>query len=148
MSNIGFVYILCNDFMPSLFKLGCTERSPQARSQELSNCSGVPTPFQVVCYLEVDDFQKVERLFHQTFSEHRVSSNREFFYTDCLRSAVHAMFWHPGKHSFCIVYPPFLYENAVYEGIDSLFDSSNPWKRPEQESPVLLAVVSQENGAA
>lgn len=99
MSNYGFVYILGNESMPDIFKIGCSERSPHARADELSKPTGVPTPFQVLCYIEVEDFQAVERNMHKWFDEYRVNPSREFFH-GCLRWAVQCLFFHPTRLSF------------------------------------------------
>jgi hypothetical protein len=79
MSNYGFVYLLGNPAMPCYYKIGCTERSPHRRAEELSNATCVPQPFQVLLYIEVDDFQKVESRLHIELADFRVNSGREFF---------------------------------------------------------------------
>lgn len=99
MSQYGFVYILGNKYMPTLIKIGCTERSPRQRAEELSKHTGVPAPFRVLCYAEFEDFQSVERNMHEWCKEHRVSSNREFF-EDCLTRAVQLLWFHPQRLSF------------------------------------------------
>lgn len=65
--------------MPGLYKIGCTERSPHARARQLSASSGVPQPFHVLLYIEVDDCQRVELQFHQQLADFRATSKREFF---------------------------------------------------------------------
>ena len=42
MSNKGYVYILVNENVPSLVKIGFTNRDPKTRAIELSNVTGVP----------------------------------------------------------------------------------------------------------
>jgi hypothetical protein len=96
----GFVYIMINEGMSNAFKIGCTERAPTARAEELSNHTGVPAPFKVLCYIEVADFQQIERKLHEAFQDHRISSNREFFYRDCIVSAVASLYWYPYQLSF------------------------------------------------
>lgn len=76
----GFVYVLANEAMPNIYKIGCTERSPSKRAEELSNSTSVPTPFFVVCYGEFREFQGVEYQMHQYFADKRVNAGREFFY--------------------------------------------------------------------
>jgi hypothetical protein len=76
---IGFVYLLGNKAMPCYYKIGCTERAPHARAKELSNASGIPHPFRVLLYIEVEDFQRVERRFHMEMGDYRASDAREFF---------------------------------------------------------------------
>lgn len=79
MAKYGFVYLLANDCMPDIYKIGCTERSPKQRAEELSSPTAVPGPYEVLCYVEVDDFQAVEAKMHRWFAQARVNENREFF---------------------------------------------------------------------
>jgi hypothetical protein len=82
--NYGFVYIMANRGMPGIYKLGFTDRSPNRRAEELSNSSGVPCPFQVVCYVEVSNARSVEQELHAALDKYRVSPGREFFKCDLL----------------------------------------------------------------
>lgn len=77
MPNI--VYVFTNPSMPGLCKIGMTNgESIQARLQQL-NTTGVPLPFECHFAAEVDSCQRVERILHALFSEHRVNPRREFF---------------------------------------------------------------------
>lgn len=82
MSDIGFVYVLENYSMPGVLKIGMTMRSPSARAAELSGVTGVPEPFTLIYYAEVENPKAVEAMLHSLFSHQRVSENREFFKTD------------------------------------------------------------------
>lgn len=75
----GFVYLLGNEAMPCYYKIGCTDRAPHQRARELSMASGVPQPFQVLLYIEVEDAQQVERRFHRELAAFRATHQREFF---------------------------------------------------------------------
>lgn len=77
--NYGFIYCLGNHVMPGTYKIGMTDRAPSQRCQELSGSTSVPTPFQILCFGEVADPRKIERLMHDGFSAFRVSASREFF---------------------------------------------------------------------
>lgn len=77
--NYGFIYCLGNDAMPGIYKIGMTERSPTQRSIELSGPTGVPLPFKLMCYGEVQDPAQAEREVHECFAEYRVNAGREFF---------------------------------------------------------------------
>lgn len=79
MKTIGFVYILTNDAMPGLCKVGMTMRSPHARAFELSGATGVPQPFVVAYYCEVENPAEHEKRIHAEFDHLRVGSGREFF---------------------------------------------------------------------
>ena len=100
MATHGFVYILANEYMPNLYKIGCTERAPNARACEVSRGTGIPSNFQVLCYAEFEDFQGVERQIHRWLEPRRVNPSREFF-SDCLVYAVKLLWWHPRRISFC-----------------------------------------------
>lgn len=76
---MGYVYILVNDSMPGLIKIGKTVRNSRIRARELSNSTGVPTPFEIVFELSSEKYEKFEREVHNRLADHRVASNREFF---------------------------------------------------------------------
>jgi hypothetical protein len=76
------VYILTNEAMPGLVKIGFTEGSVQNRISNLSSATGVPLPYECYYAAEVDDMKRVESLLHQLFSEHRINPKREFFRLD------------------------------------------------------------------
>lgn len=79
MSTYGFVYVLRNVCMPGIYKIGMTDRAQSQRAEELSNGTAIPTPFEVVCFAEVNEAIKVEREMHARLDEFRVEPNREFF---------------------------------------------------------------------
>lgn len=79
MANFGFVYILSNDAMPGVYKIGFTDRAPMARCQELSGSTSVPVAFDIVAYAEVEDASGVENSIHSEFEGYRIAKNREFF---------------------------------------------------------------------
>jgi hypothetical protein len=76
MPNI--VYVLANEAMPGLVKIGITDGLVEDRISQL-NTSGVPLPFECYYAAEVDDKQRVEKILHQLFSEYRINLKREFF---------------------------------------------------------------------
>lgn len=78
-SNYGFVYILSNDALPGVFKVGMTKGSPMARAAQLSSSTSIPSPFVVEYYGEFLDPRGVEVWAHKTLSGVRVNNGREFF---------------------------------------------------------------------
>ncbi len=76
---LGYVYILENDSMPGLIKIGKTARNSCERARELSVSTGVPTPFRVVHNFPSDRYEILEREVHSKLARYRVSDNREFF---------------------------------------------------------------------
>lgn len=72
------VYVLTNEAMPGLIKIGCTTGDLAVRIRGLYQ-TGVPLPFELFYACEVQDCAFVERQLHEAFGDHRVSKNREFF---------------------------------------------------------------------
>jgi T5orf172 domain len=72
------VYILTNEAMPGLIKIGCTTSDLAARIRGLYQ-TGVPLPFELFFACEVQNCAFAERQLHEAFGDHRVSKNREFF---------------------------------------------------------------------
>lgn len=75
----GFIYILKNESMPGVYKIGMTTTSPEQRAKEISSTTGVPTPFSVVAAFHSKNPAKDEKLAHEAFSAERISQSREFF---------------------------------------------------------------------
>jgi hypothetical protein len=80
MANI--VYVLTNEAMPGLVKIGLTTDVVESRIKQLNSATGVPLPFECHFAAEVDNCEKLEKLLHQLFSEHRINPKREFFKID------------------------------------------------------------------
>ncbi|MDR2941611.1 MAG: GIY-YIG nuclease family protein [Treponema sp.] len=79
---MGKVYILTNDSMPGIIKIGVTEQeSIEERIKSLDNTS-IPTPFRFYFAIETDKHKEIENLIHNAFSDYRIRSNREFFEMD------------------------------------------------------------------
>ena len=79
---MGKVYILTNDSMPGIIKIGLTEQETiEDRIKSLDNTS-VPTPFRFYFAIETNKHKEIEKLIHNAFSDYRVRNNREFFEMD------------------------------------------------------------------
>ena len=76
----GFVYILSNELMPNIYKVGFTARNPDERAVEITSKSGLPKPFKVEKYWRSDDPFIVEQRIHGALSE--FAQGREFFKGD------------------------------------------------------------------
>ncbi len=75
----GIVYVLTNEAMPGLVKIGKTKRDDlKSRLNEL-NGTGVPFPFDVFFAAKVADAQDVEKRLHKAFGPYRPNPKREFF---------------------------------------------------------------------
>lgn len=79
-SQGGIIYVLTNDAMPQMIKIGRTSgEGVERRVAELSRATGVPLPFKVAVARAVHDARTVERALHIAFGPDRVNPAREFF---------------------------------------------------------------------
>jgi|TARA_B110000977_G_scaffold139017_1_gene176523 hypothetical protein len=72
------VYILTNEAMPGIIKIGWTDNAVEQRMKELDK-TGTPLPFTCFYAKRVDDPRFVESKLHEAFDEFRIRENREFF---------------------------------------------------------------------
>ena len=78
---MGCVYILKNEAMPGLIKIGYTKETAEKRANDLYT-TGVPQPFEVAYeldQLEPEQYAKLEGEIHKELDQHRVNPKREFF---------------------------------------------------------------------
>lgn len=75
----GWVYILSNECMPGIYKIGMTTITPAARAKELSSATGVPIPFKVEAYFHCESPAEAEASIHKALQDCRVNNSREFF---------------------------------------------------------------------
>lgn len=73
----GHVYILSNEHVPNLLKIGFTDRDPEIRARELSNNTGVPGYWVVQQHWLVEDAYNLEQRIFKDLSPQRVTG--EFF---------------------------------------------------------------------
>ena len=78
----GFVYILTNESMPGIVKIGYTSDrvGPQERAKQLSSGTGVPTPYKDEFAFRCFNGEVLEKNIHEELSGVRVNSKREHFY--------------------------------------------------------------------
>ncbi|MEO0484979.1 MAG: GIY-YIG nuclease family protein [Pseudomonadota bacterium] len=76
--SIGFVYILGNEFMHGVYKVGKTTHKPEERAKELYS-SGVPGGIDVLEAALCPNCNEAEREMQEVFTEFRVDPDREFF---------------------------------------------------------------------
>ncbi len=77
---MGCVYILKNEAMPGLIKIGYTRKTPEERAAELyEGITGVPMPFEVAHAYPCEEPEKLEREIHRKLTSHRINQYREFF---------------------------------------------------------------------
>jgi hypothetical protein len=75
------VYVLTNEALQGVVKIGRTTTSVEQRIRELDNTS-LPLPFQCFYAAEVSNSSIVEGKLHRIFSDKRIRLNREFFRVD------------------------------------------------------------------
>lgn len=77
----GFIYILTNEAMPNVVKVGKTTKEPSSRATQLSAATGVPTRFSLFRCYEVTDCGDAEKYTHRILERifGRPNSQREFF---------------------------------------------------------------------
>jgi len=86
----GWVYVLSNESLDGLVKIGFSTKDPESRAKELSGDTGVPTPFIVEYEMLVDDPHNCEQRAHDLLNDKRVNQRREFFrcsVSDAIESA-------------------------------------------------------------
>lgn len=76
---VGYIYVLSNDSIPGLYKIGCTSRSPYERANELYT-TGVPTEFNVEYYIKVDGYETIEKNTHRQLIN--FNKSKEWFSCD------------------------------------------------------------------
>lgn len=79
--DYGIVYVLSNDAMPGLLKIGKTSRHAlEARMRELYS-TGVPLPFECIyaCKVKLSHMGELEKALHSAFAPQRINGSREFF---------------------------------------------------------------------
>ena len=74
----GTVYVLTNQAMKGLVKIGKTTRDVSLRLADLYT-TGVPLPFDCVYAAKVKDVDETEKAFHEAFGPNRINLKREFF---------------------------------------------------------------------
>lgn len=77
MSQEGIIYILTNEAMPNLVKIGKT-KNIEARMKNLYS-TGVPAPFKCECAVRAENISDIEQGLHKLLDSVRFNKSREFF---------------------------------------------------------------------
>ena len=77
----GIVYLLTNEAMPGMVKIGMTMRDDLTKRLNELYTTGVPLPFSCAyaCQVPQDRVQQIETALHAAFAPQRVNESREFF---------------------------------------------------------------------
>lgn len=83
-SDYGIVYLLVNECMPGLVKIGKTSRKDMAARLRELYTTGVPLPFECryACRVKLSHMDELESALHRAFAPDRVNNSREFFRID------------------------------------------------------------------
>lgn len=84
--NKGIVYLLTNECMPGIVKIGMTSRADMDNRLKELYTTGVPQPFECVYACKVDCFKELEQALHEAFEPQRINPNREFFSNKAIAS--------------------------------------------------------------
>jgi predicted RNA-binding Zn-ribbon protein involved in translation (DUF1610 family) len=74
----GFIYLLSNENIPNLIKIGYCKRPVEERVKELSSQTGVPNSFTIEAYFGSDRPEDDERKVHEELKNYRIEK-KEFF---------------------------------------------------------------------
>jgi hypothetical protein len=74
----GFLYVMTNQSMPQVVKIGFSTKDPAIRADDLSGTS-VPTPFTVHYDVLIDDPYSLEQVIHNRLREEGFGAGKEFF---------------------------------------------------------------------
>jgi hypothetical protein len=79
MIETGWVYVITNESMPGLVKVGVTSNRPEQRAKELDE-TGSPTAYKVeTAFLFSEAAERIEKRAHTLLADVRVRGNREWF---------------------------------------------------------------------
>lgn len=90
--SAGYVYILTNEAMPDLVKIGRTGREVDIRAAELWQ-TGVPSPFNIYWTFKTPDCAELEAMAHRSLRKYRLCKQREFFHVDPERAVESIRYW-------------------------------------------------------
>ena len=74
-----WVYVLENETLPGLLKIGYTKSTPDERAKQISNATGVPLPYKVAWAYRCFNGELLEGEVHHALKKYRVNNQREFF---------------------------------------------------------------------
>jgi len=82
MTNCQYIYILTNETMPGLVKIGFTKNKPSERVKQINAATGVPLDFiveyQYPCFNAHDLEQEIHRYLEKELGN-RTNKSKEFF---------------------------------------------------------------------
>lgn len=79
----GWVYILSNEYMPGIYKIGMTTNSPEARAKELSSATGVPIHSKLKQLFTVKIQQALKAAFTKAYQTFGLMIQESFSRMNC-----------------------------------------------------------------
>jgi hypothetical protein len=136
-----YLYVLANESMPGMVKIGRSDRDAVTRAKELSYATGVPTEFRVIRNFRVRDSVALERRVHERLISYRVSSNREFFSVDA-ETAINVI-----EEALKLLAPATETQDRLFDAIQLALRKRRVWpgmlagylKMPYDEADVCMA---------
>lgn len=74
----GIVYILINEVMPNVIKVGKTDRNDVLKRIKDLNGTNLPLSYECFHAREVEDMDFVEKQLHKILDDKRINPKREF----------------------------------------------------------------------
>lgn len=110
----GYVYILTNESMPGLVKIGRSKRAAAGRaSQMYSGDTGVPLPFDIHFECLFDDCIEAEALIHEQLDQYRINPKREFFKVDADQAVVALLGVRAESLSHVVTIGEFVFDDLI-----------------------------------
>lgn len=100
----GYVYVLVNDAMPGLVKVGRSKNSLGRAKALYCGNTGVPLPFYVHFECMFDNCVEGEAAVHADLIKDRINRGREFFSTDPDDAAIAVIRARAGCHDYIVEY--------------------------------------------
>lgn len=118
----GYIYVLSNESMPGILKIGKSIHGGKKRASELYS-TGVATPFCLEFEMLVDNVTEYERLVHESLSRFRVNDSREFFNVELWEAKIEIIELLADQHDHKVVHLDFCADDVylrkiLYDFID------------------------------
>ena len=91
----GYIYVLSNEYLVGLLKIGYTEKPIEETVQELSSSASIPTPFKCAYWAKATDVKHNGQRIHQQLSNKHLG--RDFFHIT-VETAQHLIVHLLGSH--------------------------------------------------
>lgn len=108
----GWVYVMTNQAMPGLVKVGFSTKDPQLRAKELDG-TALPHPFIVAYDALLEEPRQVEMGVHRELGRHREA--KEFFRVS-VDEAIHAVKQVLAQQGKSVLLSSFKHQEACIEG--------------------------------